>query len=79
MNNTNEFRSFRDLLEVLVNGGVEFVLIGGVAASVHGSARYTQDVDVVYNRTPDNIARLADALAPIHPYLRGARRFAISL
>lgn len=66
------FRSFRDLLEVLVNGGVEFVLIGGVAASVHGSARYTQDVDVVYNRTPDNIARLTIALAAIHPYLRGA-------
>ena len=46
--------------------------MGGVAAIVHGSARLTQDLDVVYRRNPDNMTRLADALRPFTPYLRGA-------
>jgi hypothetical protein len=32
----------------------------------------TQDLDVVYRRTDDNVTRLASALAPLAPYLRGA-------
>ncbi len=44
----------------------------GGAATAHGSARLTQDLDVVYRRTADNIGRLAAALAPQAPYLRGA-------
>jgi len=32
----------------------------------------TQDLDVVYDRSPENIERLVSALAPHHPYLRGA-------
>jgi hypothetical protein len=51
---------------------VEFIVIGGIAAGVHGSARTTTDLDVVYRRTPQNIARLVAALAPHEPYLRGA-------
>jgi len=50
---------------------VEFVLVGGVAATIHGSARATFDVDIVYERSPDNIDRLVAALSPIRPYLRG--------
>lgn len=68
----SDFHSFRDLLEALTRGGVEFILIGGVAASVHGSARFTQDVDVVYRRTPENLERLAQSLQDLQPYLRGA-------
>ena len=63
---------FKALLRTLVEGGVEFILIGGAAATVHGSSRLTRDVDVVYRRTHDNIARLAAALTPYQPYLRGA-------
>lgn len=48
------------------------MLVGGVAATLHGSARLTQDVDVVYSRDPDNLARIGSALAPLRPYLRGA-------
>ncbi|MDC0937014.1 hypothetical protein OAS39_12065 [Pirellulales bacterium] len=51
---------------------VEFILIGGWAAVVHGSARATVDVDIVYRRTGDNIQKLVAALAPCEPYLRGA-------
>lgn len=63
---------FEALLGALVNGVVEFIIVGGVAATVHGSARLTQDVDVVYARTDDNLARLVESLAPFDPYLRGA-------
>jgi hypothetical protein len=45
-----------------------------LAATVHGSARLTQDVDIVYDRSPDNVERLVRALAPFEPYLRGAPR-----
>jgi hypothetical protein len=57
---------------VLSGAGVDFIVVGGVAARAHGSARLTNDLDVVYRRTPDNIQRLAEALAPHAPYLRGA-------
>lgn len=60
------------LLLTLVDNGVEFVLVGGAAATVHGAARLTYDVDVVYSRSADNLARLVKALAPAAPYLRGA-------
>jgi len=59
-------------LQELHRGGVEFIIVGGAAATIHGSARVTQDLDLVYARTPENIARLATALAPHSPYLRGA-------
>lgn len=63
---------FEALLRALRTHGVEFIVVGGVAATAHGSARLTQDLDVVYSREPENIRRLAAALAPQSPYLRGA-------
>ena len=63
---------FGALLSVLVDGGVEFIIVGGLAATVHGSSRLTDDVDVVYHRTADNVTRLVEALRPLSPYLRGA-------
>jgi hypothetical protein len=63
---------FERLLAVLTHGGVEFIVIGGFAATAHGSAHITVDLDVVYRRTPGNVERLARALEPLDPYLRGA-------
>lgn len=63
---------FAGLLGALVGGGVDFVLVGGAAATVHGSTRLTLDLDVVYGRHAANIERVAAALAPLEPYLRGA-------
>jgi predicted nucleotidyltransferase len=63
---------FPSLIERLSAERVEFIIIGGVAAIIHGSAHTTVDLDILYRRTPENIERLASALAPIHPYLRGA-------
>ena len=62
------------IIPPLVRGRVEFILIGGMAAILHGSARVTFDVDLVYSRIAENIERLAAALAPHGPYLRGAPR-----
>ncbi|MGC2628120.1 MAG: hypothetical protein WA269_14915 [Candidatus Udaeobacter sp.] len=60
------------LLPTLVGAGVEFVIIGGVAGILHGSARATYDVDLVYSRKEQNIQRLASVLAAYNPYLRNA-------
>jgi predicted nucleotidyltransferase len=60
------------LLPTLVGAGVEFIIVGGVAGILHGSARATYDVDLVYSRNEQNIQRLADVLAPCNPYLRNA-------
>ena len=60
------------ILRVLAEGDVLFIVVGGAAATAHGSARLTEDVDVVYDRSPENIGRLARAVAPHSPYLRGA-------
>jgi predicted nucleotidyltransferase len=63
---------FNALLRLLTENEVEFIIVGGAAATAHGSARLTLDLDVVYKRTKANISRLVSALAPIQPYLRGA-------
>jgi hypothetical protein len=63
---------FEALLKRLAESDIEFILVGGVAATVHGSARLTQDLDIVYARSPDNLEHLVAALADIEPYLRGA-------
>jgi hypothetical protein len=63
---------FIALLRALSRGAVDSILVGGVAAAAHGSARLTQDVDIVYGRSSANLERLAAALAPYKPYLRGA-------
>lgn len=51
---------------------VQFVLIGGQAMIALGSAHVTFDTDICYHRTSTNLAALVAALAPTHPYLRGA-------
>ena len=63
---------FSALLRALSSSRVEFILVGGVAATVHGSARLTLDLDIVYRRTKDNLDRVVRSLEPHAPYLRGA-------
>jgi hypothetical protein len=62
---------YRKALDTLRGGGVRFIVIGGAAATAHGSTQLTNDLDVVYARGADDIQRLATALAPHNPYLRG--------
>ena len=63
---------FEKVLRHLTDNGVEFVVIGGLAVISHGHARATVDLDVCYARSPENVKRLVDALAPLSPKLRGA-------
>ena len=53
---------FFELLAVLREHGVEFVVIGGFAVILHGVVRATKDVDVVPEQSPENLARLWSAL-----------------
>lgn len=62
----------RALLTPLARHGVDFVLIGGMAGISHGSNYPSYDLDVVYARDRDNIARLVEALQEIGVRLRGA-------
>lgn len=59
-------------LRLLGQFEVEIVIIGGVAATLYGSAQITNDLDVCYARNPTNLQRLASALKSVHARLRGA-------
>jgi hypothetical protein len=63
---------FQRLIDALAENRVEFVIIGAVALVLHGSPRVTQDLDICYARNPENLERLASALAPFRFSLRGA-------
>jgi hypothetical protein len=62
----------KPIIQELVKHHVEFVVIGGMAMRIQGSAHVTDDIDFCYRRTPANIKALSAALADLHPYLRGA-------
>lgn len=63
---------FEKVVRLFSESGIECVIVGGLAATIHGSARLTQDVDFVYARNRANVVRLVTALKPYSPYLRGA-------
>jgi hypothetical protein len=63
---------YEKIISLLSSAGVKFIVVGGAAATAHGSPRLTIDLDVVYSRHGDNIARLVEALRPLQPRLRGA-------
>ncbi len=69
---TDPVTVFHTLIKALKDAGVDFILIGGVAARMHGAERFTSDIDVLYRRNSANHAKIASALAPFAPYLRGA-------
>ena len=62
---------FETILAALVASDIRFVVIGGVAATVHGSARFTNDIDLCYDTAPDNVERLVALLIEWRAYLRG--------
>jgi predicted nucleotidyltransferase len=59
------------VLAALTDEGVEFVVVGATSAVLHGAPVVTQDLDLCYRRAPDNVRRIARALEPFHPKLRG--------
>jgi hypothetical protein len=53
------------ILVTLVGHGVDFVVIGGLAAVAHGSRRMTRDIDLVVRPESGNLARLEAALTEL--------------
>jgi hypothetical protein len=53
---------FRAALQKLVDHGVDFIVVGGVAAVLEGAPVNTFDIDVVHSTAPENLARLVSAL-----------------
>jgi hypothetical protein len=56
---------FETAVQALCDAGVDFVVIGGVAATLHGSAQVTYDLDICYSRAAANLHRLVQSFSPI--------------
>ena len=59
------------LLKALAESEVKFIVVGAYAAIMQGSASRTDDLDVCYERTPENYKKMIRALTPFKPRLRG--------
>ncbi len=58
------------ILEGLIEAGVEFILVGGLAAVVQGAPVTTMDADIVHNQSPENIVKLLSFLKSIDAFHR---------
>jgi hypothetical protein len=61
----------KHILGMLTGRGVDFVVIGGIAAVLHGSARITQDLDVSFATDDANLDALGKVLVELEARLRG--------
>lgn len=55
-------KDFRELLELLNKHQVRYVAVGGFAVAIHGRPRYTKDLDLWIEVSPDNAARIVAVL-----------------
>lgn len=69
---TKQANDFQQAITVLAASGLRFVIVGGIAMRLQGSAHITDDIDFAVARDPENLEALVKALAPYHPSLRGA-------
>ena len=60
-----------EILLALVDHGVDFVVIGGIAVQTHGYIRGTHDVDVIVRPTALNLSQLSEALEDLQAEPRG--------
>jgi len=63
-------KGFYNLIERLVNNGVDFVIVGGFAGVVHGCSYVTQDVDICCDFSPINLLALQKAISDLDPVHR---------
>jgi predicted nucleotidyltransferase len=67
-------KSLSLLLQKLADAGLEFVVVGGFAGVLHGSAYVTDDLDICAVMSPETAAKLRAALADLHPVHRMTSR-----
>jgi hypothetical protein len=53
---------FSELLTLLEDNKVEYVIVGGYAMAYHGYPRFTKDIDIFYRNTAENIIKIRKAL-----------------
>src|ERR1700730_18382072 len=63
---------FKSLLDKNPPPPIYIIFIRRLPPNLHGSARATFDIDIVYARSRKNFAAITSALSPLAPYLRGA-------
>ena len=56
-----------EMARLLSEARVDFVIVGGVAIRSHGGNYVTEDLDICYHRTNDNLKKIAAVLSPLHP------------
>src|SRR5260370_13272105 len=61
---------FAALLKKLEDNHVDYIIVGGVCAVLHGAPINTMDIDIVHARTQENLKRLVSALHELHAYYR---------
>lgn len=66
------------LLKILLHKEIDFILIGGFAAVVHGSTLVTQDIDVCMSISANSLDKLRDALKDLNPWHRMNRETKLS-
>ena len=56
-------------VELFGENEIELVIVGGIAITLHGSSYLMSDLDLCYDRSKDNLERIAVALSPHRPRL----------
>ena len=67
-------KSLHLLLQRFADAGLDFVVVGGFAGVLHGSAYVTDDLDICAVLSADNVEKLRTALADLHPRHRITHR-----
>jgi predicted nucleotidyltransferase len=62
---------FLEILKVLSEHKVDFIIVGGICGVLHGAPVSTFDLDVVHSRSPENLDRLMSALEFLDARYRG--------
>lgn len=63
-------QNLQALLKLLIHSPIDFILIGGFAAVLHGCNQTTRNIDICVGLSPEQLQLLRDLLKPIHPQHR---------
>jgi hypothetical protein len=72
--NVSKSEGGQSLLAALAENNIDFIVVGGVAAVLHGAPVVTQDLDIVHSRESENSIRLLTLLVQLEARYRGQPR-----